>query len=227
MPNPVFSLPHYRERLLFMGTNGSGKSVLAAQLLARFPTWVAIDPKGDFRVADSDAKILRKPDDWHWAGKMGHYGRPDQIIYRPTEEYDNKLSYNYVLGKLLERGKREGKSNPFIVYIDEMLYLSDVNATQYAKIIAVAGRSLNIGFWASSQRPKGIPVVIRTEAWRWEIFPLMYSEDEKEIERYTKGRLTIEMLQNSEGEDFSFFELKRSKGGKTLTITHFPPLRMP
>jgi hypothetical protein len=221
-----FEIPTYKERILLLGANGTGKSELAGKLLLAFPLWVAIDPKGDFYPKGSEARIIKSPTDWRWHGRLGHYGRPDRIIYRPSEEFDTKAAYNYVLAKILERAKREGKSEPFILHIDECLYLADVNATQYLKIIAVAGRSLNLGFWAASQRPKGIPVAVRTEAWRWEIFSLMYEEDEKEVEKYTKGKLTVEMLQNPNRQDYSWDEVRRSKGGRVLTVQHFAPLQI-
>jgi hypothetical protein len=209
-----------------MGVNGGGKTTLAKALLDSplYPRVVILDPKGDFTLS-SPHTILHSPRDWRWDGFFHHQWRPDKIIYRPDVGWDNKDAYEYILYRLFERARQEGRKNPFIIYIDEMLYLAKLGAVKRVSTLAVSGRSLNVGLWISSQRPKWIPIELRSEAWRWYIFPLGYEEDEKEVVAYTKGQITMQDLRNFP-HDFGFWETKRNKSGGKIVATYFPPLKL-
>ena len=207
------SLPSYEERVLFLGANGSGKTHLATRMLASYPRWIVIDLKGDVRVSE-DETVVRSPSDWKWRFA-------DKIIYRPKIEYMDGFYHRYVLRQLYERARKKGRKQPFILYVDESLFLSRSGASAMLANLAVATRSLHMGFWCSSQRPRNIPVEIRTEAWRWYIFYLMSLEDEKEVSRYTKGQLSIEDLEQGT-ENYSFWEIKRGKErSNVLSIHHY------
>lgn len=203
-----------------MGSNGGGKSVLAGQMLASgYPRSVSIDVKGDFDPP-LDYTVLRSPDEWGWRNTDRH------IVYRPKIEYMGGAWLEEVLFRLFERARKKGKREPFIVYVDEGLYLSKTGHIQSLAALAVSGRSLNVGLWVASQRPMWIPVEVRSEAWRWYVFYLAYEQDEREVLKYTKGRLSLAQLQEGTA-NFSFWEIKRGKqsAGK-LTISHFPPVRI-
>lgn len=211
--------PVYQERLLLMGANGSGKSQLAGALLGSgYPRWVAIDSKGDF-PAPQPHVVIRTPDDRRWS-----WNRDGGILYRPKPEYNTGPWLDEILRRLFLRAQKEGKTAPFVVYVDEALFLSKLGHTRWLSALAVSGRSLKVGLWVSSQRPAWIPVEIRTEAWRWLVFYLAYSEDEKEVLRYAKGQISPAQLQEA-AVDYSFWELKRGKGGK-VQATHFPALQL-
>lgn len=97
-------------------------------------------------------------------------------------------------------------------------------ATTWLSSIAVSGRSLEIGLWLTSQRLAWIPVETRSEAWRIYIFYLASEEDEKEVIKLTKRRLSLDQL-NALSADFSFYEIKRGTGG-ILQVTKFPPIQV-
>lgn len=207
--------PSYQERVLFVGSNGGGKTKLAGEMLAAgYPRTVSIDVKGDFNPP-IDYTILTKPNEFGW-----RYHR--HIVYRPKFEYANGQWLDEVLRRLFQRARAKGRKQPFILYLDEALYMATSSRTGTMRALAVTGRSLNVGLWVSSQRPKWIPVEVRSEAWRWYVFYLSYEEDEKEILRYSKGRIGLDQLQNPT-DNYSFWEIKRgaNSAGK-LAIKHYP-----
>lgn len=211
--------PDYQERVTFLGSNGSGKSVLAKELLSpHYPRIVVIDVKHDFEPY-KPYTLIKKPNDWRWSFRVD--GR---ILYRPSPEYNNGPWLDEVLRRLYLRAQKTGKKKPFIIYVDEALYLSKVGATQWLAALAVSGRSLGVGLWVSSQRPKWIPVEVRSETWRWYVFFLDYDEDAKEMVKYTHGRISVDELQEPK-QSYSFWEIKRDtrEGGKKI-ITHYPPI---
>jgi hypothetical protein len=214
----VIEPPSYQERVLFVGANGSGKSRLAAAMLGAGYRWVAIDLKGDF-PAPKPYVVVRTPDDWRW-----RWVRSKGILYRPKPEYANGPWLDAVLHRLYVRGQREGKRKPFVVYVDEGLALSRGGHTQWLSTLAVAGRSLGVGLWVASQRPRWIPVEVRTEAWRLYVFYLQYEEDEREVMKLSKGLISEEDFRRAK-VDYSFWELRRTKGGK-IVARHYPPLAL-
>lgn len=214
---PTISPPDYEERVLFMGTNGSGKSVLAREMLgAGYPRGVVIDVKGNFSLKQ-DFVVVRSPEDRKWrAFKSGW------VVYRPEPPYNSGAELDDLLARLYMVARREGRKKPFIIYIDEALYLAKTGHVQALSQLAVTGRELRVGLWVASQRPKNIPVEVRSEAWRWYIFYLAYQDDEKEVMRYSKGRLSMDELEQGTS-DYRFWEFRRQKGGH-VSIRRFPPI---
>ncbi len=220
MADELLELPTYHERVLLMGSNGSGKSVLAAHMLvAGDYDYVAIDLKGDFEPPGGDFVVITRPDDPRW--KIGYR----HIVYRPEPEHADGKALDAILRRLYLRAQSSGKRHPFVVYIDECLALSESGATRWLQALAISGRSLGVGLWCASQRPRIIPVSVRTEAWRWYVFFLTYTEDEEEVLGYSKRQLTLEALEAG-SVDHAFWELKRGAGGRVL-VRHWPPLRLP
>lgn len=213
---PQISLPSYQERVLYCGSNGSGKTVLATNMLQHYERYVVIDVKGDVKIP---GVVIKKPKDIRWR-------LAKRIVYRPDAKYMNKSDYYTVLYNLYQRAKRRGKRRPFIVYIDEALFLTMQGCARPLASLAVATRSMGMGFWCASQRPRNIPVEIRTEAWRWYIFYLSDIQDEQEIERYTKGRIKAKDLEQGT-MSYSFYEIRRGEDSMgRLDVAHYPPLAL-
>lgn len=217
------SLPGYKERVFFLGSNGSGKTVLASNMLSYYPRFVAFDVKGDLEIPNSKALVIKTPDDWHWQFYPNKYKR---IIYRPKPEYASGPWLDYVLRKLYYLAQKRAKQSTswFVVYLDEALFMAKTGSTKWMSALAVSGRSLNVGLWITSQRPTWIPVEVRSEAWRSYVFYLKRKQDQKEIVDDSNGKVTYDIL-NELGVDHSFLEIKRGKGGRT-EVTHYPPLRL-
>ena len=214
---PVLTLPEYYERLLFVGENGSGKTELNKNLIAHYERFVAFDLKGDF-TPPCDYKVLTEPEDYRWK-----FMTPPRIVYRPKKQFRSGAWFNHTLEMLWDRSIKLKGKEPFIVDIDEGLMQANLGTTAWLENLIVGARGLNTGVWLNSQRPRNIPVSIRSEAWRWYIFALGYEEDEKEVVRYSKGMLTIADLQTL--GDYSFYELRRLKGARKI-VTKYPPLQI-
>lgn len=219
--------PSYQERVLFVGSNGGGKTKLAGQMLAAgYPRTVSIDIKGDFDPP-MDYRVATKPTELFPKFSLFRKDK-EHVLYRPKFEYSSGRALDDVLKRLFERARKEGKKKPFIVYIDEGLYLATSSRTGTMRALAVTGRSLNIGLWVSSQRPKWIPVEVRSEAWRWYIFYLAFEEDEKEVLKYSKRRIRLSDLQSDEHDLYSFWEIKRgAQSAGRLSVDHYPRVLIP
>ncbi|OLB58147.1 MAG: hypothetical protein AUI13_07485 [Gemmatimonadetes bacterium 13_2_20CM_2_69_23] len=215
--------PEYEERLLFLGSNGSGKSVLARELLAAgYRRTRSIDLKGDFELLQ-DHQVVREPDDWRGF-------RHRHVVYRPRPPWDRGPHLDAMLWHWFREAqsgfdaKRKIQRHPTVIYVDETLALAHSRHTEALARLAVAGRSLRYGLWCASQRPRWIPVEARSEAWRWYVFHLSYEQDEKEVLQHAKRQLTLEQLQAG-SEHHAFWELRRSQhtAGR-WDVRHMPPL---
>lgn len=158
-----------------------------------------------------------------------------RILYRPEPRYQPFMDLRlrelfYKARSLKNQARRKGlKQSPyhFRVGVDEGLFQSKAfgnSRPRWLMSAAITGRSLDLGLDLNSQRPAGIPVEIRSEAWRMYVFYLGDSEDMKAVLRYAQGTLTVNDLMDL-GEDFSFIEVKRTPGGRR-TATKFPPARL-
>jgi hypothetical protein len=212
--------PDYPERVILVGSNGLGKSIFAKGLLgAGYPRTVALDIKGDFEPVHKMHVVKDPRDSWGW--------QADHILYRPKREFRSSYWLKYVLDRLFDRAARIGKRKPFIIYIDEGLYFAKGGAVREMANLSIAGRSLGVGFWVASQRPVWIPVEVRSEAWRWFVWPVAKRGDSAEIVSYTKGKLTVEDLERDDDEAYSFWEIRRGEpphSPNKLTIIHHRPL---
>lgn len=217
---PSLTMPTFQERVTFLGSNGSGKSLLASYLLDdSYQRAVIIDLKHDFTPGIENYTLVKKPQDWRWAWR-----RHGHILYRPSPDFLNGGDLSYVLKQLYFRAQKEGKKKPFIIYIDETLFLSKLGANKWLSALAVSGRSMGVGLWCASQRPRWIPLEVRSETWRWYVFTLDYDDDVKEFSKYTQGRISQEELRNN--APYSFWEIKRADNGGSKAIHHYPPIRV-
>lgn len=222
----VITKPGYKERVFIVGANGSGKSYFAARLLDALPRWITVDLKGDFGEdigLDQRAKVLTSPTDWRWRFFPREIPR---VIYRPAPVHYR--SVDAVVGALFNKAralkKRYGKGHPyrFTLYCDEGLLQSRGRDTRNLAGVAISGRSLEMGLIVTSQRLSWIPVEIRSEAWRIYVFYLSSVEEESEVIKLSKRKLTIDQLE-ALGADYSFYEIKRTEGG-LLDVRHYPKL---
>ena len=219
---PVIDAPDYQERVVFAGANGSGKTVLASEMIAGYSRVVILDIKGDFPIPaswrkDSYVITVRPP----MGLSNAHIWSRNRIIYRPTRVYRSAVGLTYFLVKMFDRAAREGKKRPFILYLDEGLYTLH-KAKEIIRDIAITGRSMGLGLWISVQRLKGGVVEIRSEAWRWYIFFMPGKSDDEEVEDYSKGQISQQDMA-ALGVDYSFWELRRGKGGR-IEARHYPPV---
>ncbi len=221
-------LPDYEERLLVVGSNGSGKTVFLRALLgAGYPRWVVVDHKGGFvPPQDDEHKVLvvRDPRDRRLL-------TAERVLYRPAAQFKTRRWYEYLFQRLYARAEaaRGHPDKRFIVLVDETLAIARMRAVLWLGNIAVVGREWGVGLWLASQRLKWIPIEAKSEAWRWYLFYLSDEDDEREALRFAKGQLSLsELRELTGGMPPPFVELRRgAESGGRVQVIAYPPVRMP
>ncbi|HXJ28221.1 MAG TPA: hypothetical protein VNH17_21065, partial [Streptosporangiaceae bacterium] len=155
-----------------------------------------------------------------------------RVVYRPAPGtfWRTDDGWADVLQRFFNRAsrgydhKRRRAREPRLVIIPEIL-LFGPRSQRVIGEIASGARNLQLGLWVETQRPRRIPVVTRSEAWRIYIFSLGYEDDELEVLKYGKGRLTLEQLRVLDQEleaippRHPFIEvILRSKSGGALSV---------
>lgn len=229
----VIQTPSYKERVFFLGANGSGKTELSSLMLAAYPRAYILDVKYDFPVPwpEGTYKIFDTPPNvggfraW-FASTFGgkSWERAERVIYRPKPPYDSGPWITYWLDWLFRRARKQGKKKPFIVDLDEGAWAAYNGAKAAMSRLAIAGRSIGIGLWITSQRPRGIPVETRSEAWRWYVFYLRSRDDRKEVVDYLDKQISEEDL-SSTTENYQFWEVRRGEGGR-MNYRLMPPIKI-
>ena len=223
--------PGYEERVFLVGANGSGKSIAAGLLIEPYPRCWILDTKGDFSIPWEDGKyqIRTRPpyagflDRLRWRfGNQRIVYRPEPMRYDSGPEISRWYDWAYRTIQRENAKKKEPDKRGRVLYVDEGLWASYVGAWQSLARLIVSTRSLKLGVWVSSQRPKGIPVSTRSEAWRWIVFYLRSREDRKEVVSYLDHRISEYDLESTE-QDYQFLEIRRGKGGR-MAYRWLPPL---
>lgn len=212
------------DRVLILGTTGAGKSNLEKGMLANTdaPSWLVIDQKRSF------TPVGKRGHDWWLAGKpTGFVWRYPRIVFRPDSGYNNGQTAAYVLNREYERQVQtpEKKRKPKFIYVDEALKMtkdSKSAANELANIF-VTGRELNLGVHIASQRPKWIPVECKGEANIIVIYALGYEEDEVEVSKIVKGKISVKELQ--ELDEYHFFMAVKKPGGQ-FEVAKYPPVSL-
>jgi hypothetical protein len=166
------------ERVIFVGTTGFGKTVLAKHFLAGMNRVLVIDPKHTFRM-DGFKRSKKLPT---FRGKEDDF----HVIYRPAWEDDNDLAH--LCAKL-------NKMKGCTIYCDELATLSEQfpQSTSILADIARTGRERHVALWSSVQRPRWTPRVFFTETEVYFQFNLRSSEDRAYMAQFT-GAQTIDPL---------------------------------
>lgn len=224
----VIQPPSYYERLLILGRNGSGKSELtyAIEGGGNYRQSIYMDHKGDTEPRPPYKLIKRGDERLHdkrivFRPEPGSYWRTDA----GEAQFVNRL---FLEARRAYDHKRKRSRAPRILIIPEILLFGPL-AQKALGEVASAARQYELGLWVETQRPRRIPVVIRSEAWRLYIFALGFADDEEEVLRYAKGRLSMADLRHGDDDprDHSFFELLlRNQSGAGIQVRRCDPLRL-
>jgi hypothetical protein len=162
------------QKCLIAGQNGSGKSVLAAEWTKGLDRVVVYDPKDDPAADLSNAAVLHRAKDVIRA-------LPGRVIYRPerTEQAQIVARWDEICAKVMADARR-GQYTAVVVH-----ELADLGSQfrigpAFREVIA-KGRAVDrrpaITVILVTQRPKGIPVLTRTEAHHVACFTLLDPDD--------------------------------------------------
>lgn len=171
------------DRVTIVGASRSGKSYGAAFLLKE-----EIKQKGE-KVLIIDSKISGVFNDgpWHFISTpaelddfyLNPANRKKSVCYRPPFETTRE--------QLIEDAETLCRwaylNGPMTVYIDEIMEVCK-SATQFPPSLgglATRGGERGVRLWVASQRPKGIPMVLISEANHYFIFRLRLDDDKSRI----------------------------------------------
>ncbi len=142
------------DRVILVGTTGSGKTYFAQHVLKRAPCLVVMDPKG---LINSKEWALEP-----WDKKQRHLNKGENVRVRiPPQTHED--DWEYYFARIYEIA-RARKYRPFVVYIDELYGIGPANGSRGLQALYTRGRELGISVWASTQRPKRIPIYALSEA---------------------------------------------------------------
>lgn len=162
-------------RVAFVGTTGSGKTVLAKFFLAQRNRVAVFDPKHTFRL-----------EGFRPSWRLPFLKKDFRVIIRPNEGDDERIAS--LLFKLV-------RESSLTIYIDELATFSELYpfSTKVLQNIAVTGRELGISLWSAVQRPRGTPRVFFTESETFFIFRLRSGEDRAYVSEYA-GESVLRMI---------------------------------
>jgi energy-coupling factor transporter ATP-binding protein EcfA2 len=140
---------HHNDRLLVIGSTGSGKSEVLNYLASGLACqWVLVDTKHEFRIPDVEP--VSDPADVDFGRRVIHYrdltGDPDEF------------------GELFDRCYRR---HDMVVVVHELADLCAFNANNTPRAVNTylsKGRARGLGLYAGSQRPVEIPTRARSES---------------------------------------------------------------
>ena len=157
------------ERAFFVGTTGSGKTVLAKYLLNYSGDRIfVIDPKHTFE---------HKNEDFEYAKNLPIFRKEFKIIYRPTKNDDRDMAN--ILTELYKRGN-------VLIYVDELATTAKFfpATIEILEDISRTGRERYISLWCATQRPRHVPVAMLTESEVWFVFLLRDPRDRRHMQGY-------------------------------------------
>ncbi|HEV7738627.1 MAG TPA: hypothetical protein VGO47_14800 [Chlamydiales bacterium] len=208
-------IPRRTNRVFLTGMTGSGKSVLAKQLLESRESVLIFDAKDDIK----------------WKGykrfsKLSNLisANPVRAIYAPNiHELDDKRYHDWFCKFAFERQKKFLKKKLFnpdtteglmtTLYIDEAYALTDGQELPfYYKASLTRGRSIGLETWSGSQRPKDIPQFLMSESENKYIFYLEMPQDREKIRKMCGiPEPVIESL-SMDNHEFIYRNLNRTTG---------------
>ncbi len=162
-------------RTIIVGQTGSGKSVMAKQLLLSTELWpvVIVDTKHEIELDDKSFPIAQTMVEVKRLLNRKVHG----IRVRPSPEDLNEVEYYNELFKIIYDHKNVR------LWIDELLgcVRGPTSFPYYLKALYTQGRSRGCGILACTQRPSGVPLFTLTESDVYLKFRLRMQVDQKRM----------------------------------------------
>lgn len=207
MPKSTVTIKH-NERVFIAGKTGSGKTYLARRLLRPYRRLVVIDTKGTLggwglEPWDRDARRkLRR-------------GEPIRArvlfdLVDPTEAIRDLFQDLYEIAR--------DQAGSFVLYIDETYGVVDFGGKPDPGMTALytRGRELGIGVWSATQRPFGVPLIMKSEAEHHFMFRLVLARDRDHMAEFMGEEVANQVIP----DDFGFF-YKRIDWDEVVYIPRF------
>lgn len=150
-------------RVMIVGTTGSGKTVLTKFLLGSQNRCIVIDPKHEFNLDGFKVSRFKLPGIWQ---------KQFRLILRPRPGIEDDERMAEFLYKMLKRKN-------VTIYCDELASIHELFPVteKVMTIIQTTGRSKHVAVWNATQRPRNFPRVFMTESEVFFVFRLQSEED--------------------------------------------------
>lgn len=201
------------KHVLVSGATGTGKSFLCENYLKMYKYVVKLDTKDEYTERkragvsawvdleeNKDFTVCRTLDDLY-------YCETDKIIFAPDYYNQTDETFEEFFTWIFERENT-------ILWVDELMSVG--NSYKFPKALGrlyQQGRSKNIGIWACTQRPTGIPSIAPANSNYFFTFNLYLVEDRKKLAQAT-GR--PELLEIPNGYNFWYYKMGDSHAQKAV-----------
>lgn len=194
--------------VLIAGATGTGKSFLAENYLRGYENVIKLDTKREteerrlYGLSPWDG--LEEGEDFTVCESLDECASAStkKIIYCPEFEEQTPDAINDFFEWVFLRQNT-------ILWIDELMSISSVNRYPPAlHKIMIMGRSKNVGVWACTQRPSGIPTIVPANCKYFFIFNLYLKADRKKLAEITGFE---EIMEYPNGYNFWFCKVGQVK----------------
>ena len=205
------------KHVLVCGMTGTGKSYLCEQYLARYEYVVKLDTKDetterqlegvsawDGLEENKDFTIVRNID-------LLDDVETKKIIYSPPYDEQNEETFNRFFKWCFERTNT-------LIWIDELMSIGTVQ--KYPRELGrvmTQGRSKNVGVWACTQRPSGIPSIVPSNCSYFFVFNMALPQDRKKLVEVTG---MVELYDWPNGYNFWYYKMGEEKPVKAVLVKH-------
>jgi len=212
---PELELPEYGKHIVFLGSTGSGKSVLASAMLRYYDAFFAIDTQDSL---DIPGKVLANPR--HLGLLLRFYPK---LHYVPKPEFIERYYFEHVFRTLLNSSQKK-KPRPRIIYIDEIYHVGyGMSFPAWLPKAITTARQRKLSFWISTQRPRAIPVPVMSEASKIIVFYLSKGDDIKLVSEFARSdKKGLFKALSEQEDDYSFIVVDNRKG----TWSKYPKLKL-
>ena len=204
------------KHVLVCGMTGTGKSFLCENYLRGYDYVIKLDTKDetDERLREGlspwegleegkDFTICRHLDDLDYIDTK-------KIIYVPAFEEQNLETFNEFFKWVFLRQNT-------ILWIDELMSIGTVQTYPIElKRLMIMGRSKNIGVWACTQRPSGIPSCVPANSTYFFVFDMALPQDRKKLVDTTGME---EMYEMPTGYNFWYYKMGDRRCVKAILVT--------
>lgn len=192
------------KHVLVSGMTGSGKSFLAENYLRGYDYVVKLDTKNEtgerYRDGKSPWDGLTEGRDFTVCYDLEQLDEVEtkKIIYVPSFDEQNEDTYNAFFRWCFLRENT-------LIWIDELMSVGSVQRypRELGRIMQ-QGRSKNVGVWACTQRPSGIPAIVPANASYFFTFNLTLPQDRKKLVETTG---MIELYDRPGGYNFWYYRV--------------------
>ena len=201
------------KHVLISGATGTGKSYLCEHYLKMYKYVVKLDTKDEYserkRAGVSAWTDLEENKDFTVCRTLDdlYYCETDKIIFAPDYYSQTEEVFNEFFTWIFERENT-------ILWIDELMSVG--NSYKFPRALGRLYQqrsSKNLGIWACTQRPTGIPSIAPANSNYFFTFNLYLIEDRKKLAQAT-GR--PELLELPEGYNFWFYKMGDSHAQKAV-----------